>query len=99
MRGGLGGFARRAELYADDQAIGAAPVNRLPARDGSRTWSLETSAPPGKHTVLAWLRTAGGMTTAAKVTFTVTAPAAGESVVSPDVVTPPAKALCGPAHW
>jgi hypothetical protein len=93
FRGGMAPFARRVELYADDRSIGAAQVTPKPARDGSRTWTLRTSAPPGQHTLLACVRTWGGTTSAARVTFTVQAPKAGETVVSPDVVTPPATVL------
>ena len=93
FRGGFARFARRVELYADDQSIGAAQISRKAARDGSRSWSLQTSALPGKHTVLACVRTWSGHTAAAKVTITVKAPAPGATVISPDVVTPPAKVL------
>ncbi|MCY1138530.1 putative Ig domain-containing protein [Actinoplanes sp. Pm04-4] len=93
FRGGLASFARRVELYADDQSIGAAQIARQPARDGSRTWSLRTSAPAGKHALLACVRTWGGLTAAARLTFTVKAPPAGATVVSPDVVTPSASVL------
>jgi hypothetical protein len=93
FRGNLAGFARRVELYADGQSIGAARFSRRPARDGSRAWSMQTPAPPGTHMVLACVRTWGGITAAAQVTFTVKKPAAGETVVSPDVVTPSTKVL------
>jgi hypothetical protein len=93
FHGSLGATARRVELYAGGRPIGTARVNPRPARDGSRTWSFRTSAPPGTHTVLACVRTWGGVAAAAKVTFTVKAPAAGATVVSPDVVTPPAPVL------
>jgi hypothetical protein len=93
FRGIRAGFVRRVELYADGQSVGVAQFSRKAARDGRRAWSFETSAPPGKHTVLACVRTWGGNSAAAQVTFTVKAPAAGETVVSPDVVTPSAKVL------
>ncbi|WP_285688654.1 putative Ig domain-containing protein [Actinoplanes sp. NBRC 103695] len=93
FRGGLAGLVRRVELYADDQSIGAAEITRRPNRDGSRTWSMTTSAPAGRHTLLACVRTWGDTTAVATVTFTVKAPPAAATVLSPDVVKPSAQVL------
>ena len=93
IRGNVAGYVRAVELYAAGKSIGAASVDPKPARDGTRQWTLKTPAPPGRHSVVACVRTWIGVSAIAEVTFTVQAPSPAETLVSPDVVVPAAKVL------
>ena len=68
--------------------IGAATVDYS---TGSGAWSLNTSAPPGTHSVLITATDWAGRTTTRTVTVTVTAPSKTETVVAPtaEVLTTP----------
>jgi hypothetical protein len=80
---------RGVELYADGKRVGAATRGST----GARSWTLSTSAPAGRHTVVACAWTWAGALASASVTFTVVAPPAAQTIVAPDVVIPPAAQL------
>ena len=84
---------RRVQLYSGTDPIGAADLAKRPDRSGARAWSWDASAPPGKRAVTACARMWNGVSVAATVSFTVVKPPDTETIVAPDVVTPPAAVL------
>ncbi|WP_157545887.1 nidogen-like domain-containing protein [Hamadaea tsunoensis] len=84
VHGDRQGIVGSVQLYADGAFVGTAPVSH-PAGYLDRAWRLSTSAPPGRHTIIACARTARGTVASASVTIQVAQPSPTATIVAPDV--------------